>query len=124
MELCRSESLVRLDGYVWKAKRGKPWIYKRLVSYDDFLNTHFKSSQVFMKSPRKFADAMETVDHEDFPFIKKSVDYLGFDNCVVNIITHEVFDQTTWNSTSVPRHSIGTFDWDTTYTPLFDSLVQ
>jgi hypothetical protein len=126
MELCRGESFVRLDGFVWKAKRGKQWIYERLASYEDFINTHFKGNPVFIKNPRKFADVikyMETVDHDDFPFMKKDVDYLGFDNCVVNIVTHEVFDE--WNNTAAPRHSIdGTFFWKTTDTPLFDNLVQ
>lgn len=128
MELCRGESFVRLDGSVWKARPGKPWIFERLVSYEDFINTHFKSNPVFIKNPRKFADVikyMETVDHEDFPFMKKNVDCLGFDNCVVNIVTHQVFDETTWSSTAAPRHSVdGAFAWMTTDTPLFDSLVQ
>jgi hypothetical protein len=128
MELCRNESFVRLDGYVWKASV-KPWIYERMVSYEDFINTHFKNNPVFIKNPRKFADVikyMETVDHDNFPFMKKDVDYIGFDNCVVNIVTHEVFNETTWNSqVKTPRHSIdGTFSWNTTNTPLFDSLVQ
>ena len=128
MELCRGESFVRLDGSVWRARAGRPWIYERLVSYEDFLNTHFKSNPVFIKNPRKFADViryMETVDHEDFPFMSKDVDCLGFDNCVVNLVTHEVFDATTWDSTAAPRHSIdGAFSWKSTHTPLFDSLVQ
>jgi hypothetical protein len=128
MELCRGESFVRLDGSVWQARHGKPWIYERLLSYEDFINTHFKSNPVFLKSPRKFADVtkyMETVDHENFPFMKKDPDYLGFDNCVVNIVTHELFDETTWNNTAAPRHNVGgVFSWKTTDTPLFDSLVQ
>ena len=128
MALCSGESFVRLDGSVWKAMQGKPWKYERLVSYEDFINKHFKSNPVFVKSPRRFADVikyMETVDHEDFPFMKKDLDYLGFDNCVVNIVTHEVFDETTWNSTAAPRHSVeGSFFWNRTDTPLFDSLVQ
>lgn len=128
IELCHSKSLVRLDNAVWRAKKDRPWVYEHLVSYEDFLNTNFKSNPVFIKSPRKFADAvkyMETIDHEGFPFIKKNVDYIGFDNCVVDIVSHEVFNSTTWESTSVPRHSIkGTFSWDATDTPLFDSIVQ
>lgn len=128
MELCRGELFVRLDGCVWKARDGKPWIYERLVSYEDFINTNFKSNQVFLKNPRKFADVikyMETVDHDDFPFMHKDVDCLGFDNCVVNIVTHKLLDATTWHSTTAPRHSIdGVFSWKTTDTPLFDSLVQ
>lgn len=51
MELCRGESLVRLDGSVWKARHAKPWIYERLASYEDFINTHFKSNPVFIKNP-------------------------------------------------------------------------
>ena len=128
MELCRGESFVRLDGCVWKARHGKPWIYECLASYEGFINNHFKSNPVFIKNPRKFADVikyMETVDHEDFPFMNKDADCLGFDNCVVNIVTHEVFDDTTWNSTAAPRHSIsGAFSWVMTDTPLFDSLVR
>jgi hypothetical protein len=128
IELCHNKSLFRLDGYLWKAKQNKPWIYERLVSYEDFLNTYFDSSPVFIKNPRKFADAikyMETINHKGFPFLKRNLDYIGFDNCVVDIVGHEVFDKTTWESTSVPRHSIkGVFSWDATDTPLFDSLIQ
>ena len=38
--------------------------------------------------------------------MKKDLDCLGFDNCVVNIVTHELFDETTWNSTAAPRHNV------------------
>lgn len=126
--LCSSESFVRLDGFVWKAMHNKPWKYERLVSYEDFINTHFKGNPVFLKNPRRFADVikyMETIDHNDFPFMTKDLDYIGFDNCVVNIVNHEVFDETTWDSTAAPRHNVeGSFFWNMTDTPLFDSLVQ
>ena len=128
MELCSRSSFVRLDGFVWKARSDKPWVYDMLVSYENFINKYFKSHQVFISNPRKFADVvkyMETVDHEKFPFIKKNTDYIGFNNCVVNIVTHEVFDNSSWNNTIVPRHSIdGDFSWENIYTPMFDSIVQ
>lgn len=93
MDMCSGASFVRLDGFVWKARNAKPWIYNKVDAYEDFVNTYFKSHQVFMKNPRKFADVikcMETVDHESFPFVKRNVDYIGFDNCLVNIVTYEV----------------------------------
>ncbi len=113
---------------MWKAKGDKPWIYERLVSYEDFINTHFSNNPIFLKNPRKFADVikyMETVHHDNFPFMKKNADYIGFDNCIVNIVTHEVFNQITWDGAAIPRHSIdGNFAWDRIETPLFDGLVQ
>ncbi len=128
IDLCRSESLVRLDGYVWKTKIIKPWIYKRLVSYKDFINTRFKSNPVFIKNPGRFASVikyMNNVDNASFPFMKRNADFIGFNNAVVNIITHEVFDETTWSNIAVPRHNIdGVFSWKNTNTPLFDSIVQ
>ena len=122
IEFCSGASLWRLDGFVWKAKSEKPWTYNKLESYEDFINTYFKSS------PRKFLDVikyMETVDHESFPFIKKDADYIGFDNCVVNIITYDVFDKTNWDDAIAPRHSMkGNFCWNSIETPMFDNLVQ
>ena len=124
MELCRGESYVRFDDFVWQARADKPWIYDKLASYEDFINTHFKSTTVFLKNPRKFADVikyMKDVDHESFPFMKKDLDWLGFDNCMASIVTYDVADC----RQAVPRHSIGgSFCWDTTHTPLFDSVVQ
>lgn len=68
---------------------------------------------------------METVDHESFPFIRKDADYIGFDNCVVDIVTYCTFDESNWDKTTVPRHSIkGNFSWDNIETPMFDNLVQ
>jgi hypothetical protein len=55
----------------------------------------------------------------------KDLDYIGFKDCIVNIVTHEVFNEDNWNSAAIPRHSIdGIFSWETIHTPLFDSLVQ
>ena len=128
MALCSSAALVRLDGFVWQAKSGQSWLYDRMMTYEEFINTHFKSHAIFLKNPNKFADVikyMSTVDHDSFPFMKKDLDYIGFSNSVVNIVTHEVFDEQTWSSTAIPRHSIeGSFSWENTTTPLFDSLVQ
>jgi REP element-mobilizing transposase RayT len=124
MDLCDGESFVRLDGFVWKARSDTPWIHDRLVSYEEFINTHFRSNHVFMRNPKKFADVikyMETVDHESFPFLKKNADYMGFNNCFINIVTHEVFT----SGNAAPRHSMsGNFSWENVDTPMFDSLVQ
>lgn len=128
MEFCSGASLVRLDGFVLKARNGKPWTYDRLASYEGFINTYFKSSAVFTKNPRKFSDVikyMETIDHESFPFVKKDTSCIGFDNCVVDIVTYDVFSEHNWNSIMAPRHSItGDFCWNSIETPMFDSLVQ
>ena len=128
LELCSGESFSRLDGFVWKARSDRSWIYDRLASYEEFINTHFKGSNVFVKNPRKFADVikyMETVDHESFPFIRKNADNIGFDNCVVDIVTYDIFDNSSWDNIVAPRHNIdGTFDWHNTETTMFDSLVQ
>ena len=128
MELCSVELFFRRKGFVLKARNNKPWRYDRVASYEDFINTYFKSNQVMMKNPRKFADAikyMETVDHDSFPFLKKNTDYIGFDNCVVDIVTHEVFDEHDWDKSAIPRHCIdGRFYWGNIDTPMFDSLVK
>ncbi len=129
MDLCGGASFFRLDGFVWKARSAEPWIYDKVDAYEDFVNTHFKSHQVFMKNPRKFSDVikyMEAVDHESFPFLKRDVDYIGFDNCLVNIVTYEIITSLSDPARiAVPRHNIaGTFSWDELETPLFDGLVQ
>jgi len=128
MEFCGNESYVRRDGFVWKAKLDKPWIYDKLETYDKFINTYFKSNPVFTKNPRWFADVikyMETVDHESFPFIEKDIDYIGFDNCVLNIVTDETYTKSDWNCITIPRHTIDdSFSWENIDTPRFDSIVQ
>ena len=126
MDLCHGASFVRLDGFVWQSKQDtKKWIYHRVKSYEDFVNAHFKNNKIFMNNPRKFdvMKYMEVVDHESFPFLKRDVDYIGFDNCLVNIVTYDVIIDPA--CTVVPRHNLaGSFAWDNVATPCFDSLVQ
>jgi hypothetical protein len=131
IKFCHNYSLYRLDGFIWKACSSKPWIYDKVLSYEEFVNTNFSGSNVFIKNPRKFADVlkyMETVDNPDFPFLKKDIDFIGFDNCLVNIATYEVFtpkEAKTFAKKLVPRHNIkGLFSWYEIDTPLFDSIVQ
>ena len=128
IELCHGESFFRADGFVWKAKKNKPWIYDKVASYENFINMYFHSNPVFVKNPKKFVDVvkyMETIQHQTFPLIKKCSDYVGFKNCAVNVVTHELLDGNSWKTTSIPRHYIDDFfDWNNTNTPLFDNLVQ
>ena len=125
-KLCVDGYMGRMNGHVCKVRKEQPWIYDRVESYEDFINTNFSGSSIFVKNPRRFSDVlkyMETIDNPRFPFLKKEADYIGFDNCVLNIVTFDV--STEWKLSTVPRHSMHQrFSWDNLETPLFDGLLQ
>ena len=126
--LCNDGVMGRMNGHVWKVRDDKPWIYDQLSSYEDFVNKEFSGNPLFVKNPRKFADVvkyMESIDNPSLPFLRKDLDHIGFDNCVLNIITFEVSSGLNWRQGTVPRHNIDqSFSWDNLDTPLFDSLLQ
>jgi phage/plasmid-associated DNA primase len=125
MELANRENLGRMNGSVWRANEQQPWKYtKTAESYETFVNSVLAGNRVFMRNPKKFADViryLEVMENPAFPFLKKNMDYIGFKNCVLNIVTFEVSD----SARVVPRHYIDSdFSWDAIDTPIFDGLLK
>jgi len=125
-DVCKKELLGRMKGYVWKSNSTSPWQYEKVGTYTQFLNSYFAGTHVFVKHPKKFSEVLkyiEEIANPIFPFLETHLDYIGFDNGVLNIATFEF--STDWIHGYMPRHNIKqSFSWDILHAPLFDGLLQ
>ncbi len=127
LEVAKSKNLVRENGCVLR-RMGDTYEYENVGQYREFVRSTLTNNQALIEQPRRFNDVMTymtNVDHEDFPFVRRDKQYIGFSNGLLDIVSGELVGDGVLELGVVPRHYINQHcDLDETDTPLLDRILK